>query len=62
MIAVTIVAGVSAFILLCGLLSFILMFQDVAPSQNSYAWPYLIPAGLIGLALAGAGALVRWFA
>jgi hypothetical protein len=61
-IALLIFAGVSAFILLCGLLSFSLMFSDVAPSQNEYCWPYLIPAGLIGLAISVVAALVRWLA
>jgi hypothetical protein len=57
-----ILACVSGFTLLCGLASFSLMFSDHTPSQNSYAWPYLIPVGLMGLLLAGAGALVRWMA
>ena len=48
----------SACVLLIGLLSFAMMFQDVAPSQNSYWWPVLIPAGLIGLLLSLVGAAV----
>lgn len=58
MIALLIAAEVSAFILLCGLLSFLLMFSDITPSQNSYAWPYLIPMGLVGLAVCAVFALI----
>lgn len=57
-----ILAGASGFILCCGLLSFLLMFDDHTPSQNSYAWPYLIPAGVIGLAVSGVAALAVWLA
>ena len=60
MIAIAVLAGMFAFILCCGILSFLMMFQDHTPSQNSYAWPYLIPIGAIGLLVMGVAALSRW--
>lgn len=62
MTAIAIVAAISATILCLGLASFAMMFQDVAPSQNSYAWPYLISVGFVGLTIAGVAALVQVFA
>lgn len=59
MIALGIVAWLGAVLLCIGGLSFLMMFQDVAPSQNSYWWPYLIPAGLVLLVIAGIGAIVQ---
>lgn len=62
MSAIAILALVSGLVLCCGIFSFGMMFNDVAPSQNSYAWPYLIPAGLVGLLLAGVTSFIRWLA
>ena len=62
MTGIAIFAVVSGFIFLIGWASFALMFDDHTPSQNSYAWPYLIPIGFVGLLLSGLGALARWIA
>lgn len=57
-----VLAGISALMLLFGVLGFLMMFDDATVSQNGYAWPYLMLGGFIGLVLAGVGALVRWLA
>ncbi len=52
-------ALVSVFVLLLGMLSFAMMFQDITPSQNSYWWPFMIPLGAAMLLLCGIAWLVQ---
>jgi hypothetical protein len=52
--------GFGCLLLLCGGVSFSLMFQDITPSQNTYAWPFLFCAGLFFTAFGLLGVLGAW--